>query len=113
MTPIDLNALEAREAELEANTDICRVCCIQHERPVAFHEFIPDDSNSSSDAENSNVIRELPNAEEVSDLGSMPELEDEIDLDTLEIPLWLIPNGITITLHGGRVIFEREQGPPW
>ena len=43
----------------------------------------------------------------------MPELEDEIDLDTLGIPLWLIPSGITITLHGGRVIFEREQEPMW
>ena len=43
----------------------------------------------------------------------MPELEDEINLDTLELPLWLIPSGVAITFRGGRVIFEREQGPPW
>ena len=43
----------------------------------------------------------------------MPELEDEINLDTLELPLWLIPSGVAITFCGGRVIFEREQGPPW
>ena len=43
----------------------------------------------------------------------MPELEEETDLDSVEILLWLIPNGVMVTFRGGRVIFEREQGPPW
>ena len=50
---------------------------------------------------------------EESDLDSMPELEDVPNLDSIEIPLWLIPNGVMVTFRGGRVIFEREQGPPW
>ena len=105
--------MEAREAELEVNTDICKICHIQHERPVAFHELIPDDSDSSSDAENSNVVCGLSIVKEGSDLGSMPELEDKTDLGTLEIPLWLIPSGVANTFCGGWVIFEREQGPLW
>ena len=43
----------------------------------------------------------------------MPELEDESNLDSIEIPLWLIPNRVLVTFRGGQVIFEREQGPPW
>ena len=56
---------------------------------------------------------ELSVVEEGSDVDSMPELEDETNLDLVEIPLWLIPNGVMVTFRGGRVIFEREQGPPW
>ena len=57
---------------------------------------------------------ELPVADEGSDIDSMPELEDETNLDSVEIPLWLIPNGVIVTFRRGRVIFEREQqGPPW
>ena len=47
------------------------------------------------------------------DLDSMPELEDETNLDDVEIPVWLIPHGVVITFRGGQVTFEREQGPPW
>ena len=43
----------------------------------------------------------------------MPELEDVVDNGTIEIPLWLIPDGVLITFRGRRAIFEREQGPPW
>ena len=43
----------------------------------------------------------------------MPELEDETNLDPVKVPLWLIPNGVMVTFRGGRVIFERQQGPPW
>ena len=43
----------------------------------------------------------------------MPELEDETNLDDMEIPVWLIPQGVVITFRGGRVTLEREQGPPW
>ena len=50
---------------------------------------------------------------EGSDVDSMPELEDETNLDSVEIPLWLIPNGVMVTFRRGRVIFERDQGPPW
>ena len=56
---------------------------------------------------------EIPIIDEKSDVDSMPELEDETNLDLVEIPLWLIPNGVMVTFRGGRVIFEREQGPPW
>ena len=56
---------------------------------------------------------ELPVVDEGSDVDSMPELENETNLDLVEIPLWLIPNGVMVTFRGGRVIFEREQGPPW
>ena len=48
-----------------------------------------------------------------SDLDSMPELEDDIDVSNIEIPLWLIPQGVMITFRRGRMVFEREQGPPW
>ena len=34
--------------------------------------------------------------EEASDLDSMPELEDETNLDSIEIPLWLIPKGFLV-----------------
>ena len=74
---------------------------------------ILDDSNSSSDAESPNIAHELQPVERNSDLDSIPELKDEVDLDTAEIPLWLIPSGVTITFRSGQVIFEREQGPPW
>ena len=113
LTPIDLDAWEAREAESGVSMDICRVCHIQHERPVAFHEFIPDESSCSSSGQNANDTQELPVFEEDSDLDSLPELEDEINLDTLEIPSWLVLSGVTVTFHGGWVIYEREQGPPW
>ena len=56
---------------------------------------------------------ELPVVDEGSDVDSMPELEDETNLDLVEIPLWLIPNGVMVTFREGRVIFERAQGPPW
>ena len=56
---------------------------------------------------------ESPVVGEGSDVDSVPELEDETNLDSVKIPLWLIPNGVMVTFRGGRVIFEREQGPPW
>ena len=56
---------------------------------------------------------ESPVVGEGSDVDIMPELEDVTNSDTVEIPLWLIPNGVMVTFRGGRVIFEREQGPPW
>ena len=80
---------------------------------MAFHEVISDESSSSSEGWNANNIQELPNFEENSGLNSLPKLEDEVNLDILEIPLWLVPNGVTVIFHGGWVIFEREQGPPW
>ena len=46
-------------------------------------------------------------------LDSMPELEDEINLDTLEIPVWLIPQGVVVNFRNSRATFETEQGPPW
>ena len=113
LTPIDLDALEVKDTELDFPTDVCKLTHIGHERPVLFHEFVAGGSVSSSSVGNNNETLELPVADEGSDIDSMPELEDETNLGAVEIPLWLIPNGVMLTFRGGRVIFEREQGPPW
>ena len=113
LTPVDLDALEVKDTELDLPTDVCKLTHIEHERPVLFHELISGSSVSSSSVGNNNEILELPVVGEESDVHSMPELEDETDLDSVEISLWLIPNGVIVTFQGGRVIFEREQGPPW
>ena len=113
LTPIDLDALEAKSTELDLPTDVCKLTHIEHERPVLFHELISGSSASSSSVENNSETLELPVGHEESDLDSMPELEDVPNLDSIEIPLWLIPNGVMVTFRGGRVFFEREQGPPW
>ena len=80
---------------------------------MLFHELISGSSASSSSVGNNNETLELPVGHEGSDLDSMPELEDVPNLDSIEIPLWLIPNGVMVTFRAGRVFFEREQGPPW
>ena len=113
LTPIDLDAFEVRDAELDFPTDVCKLTRIEPERPVLFHELITGSSVSSSSVENNSETLELPVGHEESDLDSMPELEDVPNLDSIEIPLWLIPNGVMVTFRGGRVFFEREQGPPW
>ena len=113
LTPIDLDALEVRDTELDSPTDVCKLTRIEPERPVLFHELISGSSASSSSVENNSETLELPVGHEESDLDSMPELEDVPNLDSIEIPLWLIPNGVMVTFRGGRVFFEREQGPPW
>ena len=68
---------------------------------MVFHEFISGSSSSSSDIENPNETQELPVLGEDSDLDSMPELEDEVDINAIEIPLWLLPNGVLVTFRGG------------
>ena len=113
LTPIDLDALEIEDTGLDLPTDICKLSCIEHERPVLFHELVSGSSVSSSSVGNNNETLELPVVGEGSDIDSMPELEDETNLDSVKIPLWLIPNGVMVTFRRGRVIFEREQGPPW
>ena len=113
LTPVDLDALEVKDTDLDLPTYVCKLSHIEHERPVLFHELISGSSTSSSSVENNNEILESPVAGEESDVDSMPELEDVINSDTVEIPLWLIPNGVMVTFRRGRVIFEREQGPPW
>ena len=113
LTPIDLDALEVKDTELDLPTDVCKLTHIGHERPVLFHELVSGSSVSSSNVGNNNETLELQVADEGSDIDSMPELEDETNLDSVEIPLWLIPNGVMVTFRRGRVIFEREQGPPW
>ena len=113
LTPIDLDALERKDTELDPPTDICRLTQIGPESPVLFHEFVSGSSVSSSSEGNNNETLELPVVDEGSDLDSMPELEDVPNLDLVEIPWWLIPNGAMVTFRRGRVIFEREQGPPW
>ena len=110
LTPRDL---DIQEVKPKVRTDICQTGHVQHERPVVFHEIILSDLSSSGETENPNEVQELPVVEEDSDLDSMPELEDEVDMGTIEIPLWLIPHGVLVTFRGGRVTFEREQGPPW
>ena len=101
LTPVDLDALVVKDTDLDLPTDVCKLSHIEHERPVLFHELISGSSASSSSVENNNNV------------DSMPELEDVNNSDTVEIPLWLIPNGVMVTFQRGRVIFEREQGPPW
>ena len=113
LTPIDLDALEIEDTGLDLPTDICKLSRLEHKRPVLFHELILGSSVSSSSVGNNNETLELPVVGEESDVDSMPELEDETNLDSVEIPLWLIPNGVMVTFRRGRVIFEREQGPPW
>ena len=113
LTPIDLDTLEVKDPELDLPMDVCKLSHIDHERPVLFHELISGSSVSSSSVENNNEIQESPVVGERSDVDSMPELEDATNSGTVEIPLWLIPNGVMVTFRGGRVIFEREQGPPW
>ena len=113
LTPIDLDALEVKDTELDLPTDVCKLTHIEHERPVLFHELVSVSSVSSSGVGNTNETLELPVAGEGSEVDSMPELEGETNLDSVEIPLWLIPNGVMVTFRRGRVIFEREQGPPW
>ena len=113
LTPVDLDALEVKNTELDLPTDVCKLSHIEHERPLLFHELISGSSVSSSSVGNNDGTLELPVVEEGSDVNSMPELEDETNLDSVEIPLWLIPNGVMVTFQRGRVIFEREQGPPW
>ena len=113
LTPVDLDALEVKDPELDLLTDVCKLSHIDHERPVISHELISGSSVSSNSVENNNETLELPVVHEESDLDSMPELEDVPNLDLVEIPWWLIPNGVMVTFREGRVIFEREQGPPW
>ena len=113
LTPIDHDALEVKSTELDLPTDVCKLTHIEHEKPLLFHELVSGSSVSSSSVENNNETLELPVVGEGSDVDSMPELEDETNLDSVEIPLWLIPNGVMVTFRGGRVIFGREQGPPW
>ena len=113
LTPVDLDALEVKDPELDLPTDICNLSHIDHEKPVLFHELISGSSVSSSSVESNNETLESPVVDEGSNLDSMPELEDAPNLDLVEIPLWLIPNGVMVTFREGRVIFEREKGPPW
>ena len=108
LTPVDLDALEVRDTELDFPTDVCKLTHIEHERPLLFHELVSGSSTSSSSVENNNETLELPVVGEGSDVDSMPELEDETNLDLVKIPLWLIPNGVMVTFRGRRVIFERE-----
>ena len=113
LTPVDLDALEVKDTELDPPTDVCKLSHLEHERPLLFHELVSGSSVSSSSLGNNGETLELPVVEEGSDVDSMAELEDEANLDSVEIPLWLIPNGVIVTFRGGRVIFEWEQGPPW
>ena len=113
LTPVDLDALEVEDTDLDLPTDVCKLSHIEHERPVLFHELISGSSVSSSSVENNNEILESPVGGEGRDVDSMPELEDVPNSDNVEIPLWLIPSGVMVTFRRGRMIFEREQGPPW
>ena len=113
LTPVDLDALEVKDTELDFPTDVCKLTHIEHERPLLFHELVSSSSARSSSVGNSDETLELSVVEEGSDVDSVPELEDETNLDPVEIPLWLIPNGVMVSFRGRRVIFEREQGPPW
>ena len=81
LTPVDLDALEVKDTELDLPTDVCKLSHIEHERPLLFHELISGSSVSSSSVGNNDGTLELPVVEEGSDVNSMPELEDETNLD--------------------------------
>ena len=81
LTPVDLDALEVRDSKLDLSTDVCKLSHIEHERPVLFHELILGSSASSSSIENNNETLEIPVVDGESDVDSMPELEDETNLD--------------------------------
>ena len=113
LTPVDLDALGSEPAKPDVITDICKAGSIQHEKLLAFHEQVSNGSSSSSSIGDANELNEPPIGEEDTDLDSMPELEDETNLDNIEIPVWLIPHGVILTFRGRQITFEREQGPPW
>ena len=100
LTPVDLDALEVKDTDLDLPTDVCKSSHIKHERPLLFYELVSGSSVSSSSVENNDETMELPVAEEESDVDSMPELEDITNSDTVKIPLWLIPNGVMVTFRG-------------
>ena len=54
LTPIDLDALEVKDTDLDLPTDVCKLSHIEHERLVLFHELISGSSASSSSVENNN-----------------------------------------------------------
>ena len=112
LTPVDLNVLEEKDTELNLSTDVCKLTHVEHERPVLFHELISGSSASSSSVGNNNEPLELLDVGEGSDVDSMPELEDVTDLDPVEIPLWLIPNGVMITFRGGRESLKGNKVHP-
>ena len=97
LTPVDLDILEIRDIELDLSTDVCKLSHKEHERPVLFHESISGSSASLSSVGNNNETLELTVVGEGSDIDSMPELEDETNLDPVGVPLWLIPNGVMVT----------------
>ena len=41
LSPVDLSALRGETDKPEVFTDTCKVCHLQHERPVVFHEKYP------------------------------------------------------------------------
>ena len=97
LIPVDLDALEVKDPELELPTDVCKLSHIDHERPLLFHELVSGSSVSSRSVENNDETLESPVVGEGSDVDSMPELEDATNSDTVEIPLWLIPKGVMVT----------------
>ena len=80
LTPVDLDALEVKDTELDLSTDVCKLTRIEHERPFLFHELVSGSSASSSSVGNNDETLELPVVGEGSDGDSMPELEDETNL---------------------------------
>ena len=58
LTPIDLDALEVRDTELDFPTDVCKLTRIEPERPVLFHELVSGSSASSSSVGNNNETLE-------------------------------------------------------
>ena len=118
LKPEDLDVTETRS---EVRTDTCQVHCIHPRRPVAFQEFIPIGFSSSSSSRSSSAFDEIGHSNETqelsvvagdSDLDSMPELEDDIDSNNIEIPLWLIPGGLWLFLEGEEWSLRESKGHP-
>ena len=91
LKPEDLDIIESRS---EVRTGTCQLHYIHPRRPIAFQEFIPIGSSSSSDPSSSSTSDEIGDSNETqelsvtagdSDLDSMPDLEDDINVSNIEM----------------------------
>ena len=47
LTPVDLDALEIKDTELDLPTDVCKLPHIEHKKPLLFHELVSGSSGNS------------------------------------------------------------------
>ena len=54
LTPVDLDALEVKDTELDFPTDVCKLSHVEHKRPLLFDELISGSSANSGSIGNTN-----------------------------------------------------------